>query len=278
VISRIHSKLGTAGFIISILALVVALGGGAYAASGGLTGKQKKEVEKIAKSVSKPGKAGPAGAIGATGPAGAPGAAGKDGANGVGTEGKEGKQGIQGTPGKDGESVEAIPVAAGGTGCSGNGGAVLEPEGIEICNGKEGKDGKEGSPWTAGGTLPKGSTETGAWAFSASEADGENAENGLFIPLSFPIKLTEAAAAATQVVVVRTPLEGGCEGNAVNPTAPEGKMCLYISPGSLNNATIGGIFNLSGTTEEANGAGALLFVENVTDGAYGFGSFAVTAN
>ncbi|MBA3867401.1 MAG: hypothetical protein H0X42_13840 [Solirubrobacterales bacterium] len=48
-ISRIHQKLGTAGFIISIVALVAALGGGAYAASGGLSGKQKKEVEKIAK-------------------------------------------------------------------------------------------------------------------------------------------------------------------------------------------------------------------------------------
>ena len=31
-ISRIHQKLGTAGFIISIVALVAAFGGGAYAA------------------------------------------------------------------------------------------------------------------------------------------------------------------------------------------------------------------------------------------------------
>ena len=30
---RIHQKLGTAGFVISIVALVAALGGGAYAAS-----------------------------------------------------------------------------------------------------------------------------------------------------------------------------------------------------------------------------------------------------
>ena len=52
-LTRIHRKLGTAGFVISIVALVAALGGGAYAASGGLTGKQKKEVEKIAKKYAK---------------------------------------------------------------------------------------------------------------------------------------------------------------------------------------------------------------------------------
>ena len=101
--NRIHQKLGTAGFIISIVALVAALGGGAYAASGGLTGKQKKEVEKIAKSVSKPGKtgapgpAGPAGAAGAkgdAGPAGAAGATGTAGANGA-----NGSNGTNGTTG-----------------------------------------------------------------------------------------------------------------------------------------------------------------------------------
>jgi hypothetical protein len=45
---RVHQKLGTAGFVISIVALVAALGGGAYAASGSLSGKQKQEVSKIA--------------------------------------------------------------------------------------------------------------------------------------------------------------------------------------------------------------------------------------
>jgi hypothetical protein len=107
VISRIHSKLGTAGFIISIVALVAALGGGAYAASGGLNGKQKKEVEKIAKKYAgKPGAtgpAGPAGSAGGKGDNGAPGAAGKDGAEGkVGPTGPQGPQGAQGVQGVQG--------------------------------------------------------------------------------------------------------------------------------------------------------------------------------
>jgi hypothetical protein len=110
VISRIHSKLGTAGFIISIVALVAALGGGAYAASNGLSGKQKKEVEKIAKKFAgKPGAAGATGPAGPAGPAGgkgdngAPGAAGKDGAQGLagptGPQGPQGAQGVQGPAG-----------------------------------------------------------------------------------------------------------------------------------------------------------------------------------
>jgi hypothetical protein len=103
VISRIHGKLGTAGFIISIVALVAALGGGAYAASGGLSGKQKKEVTKIAQTEAKKfaGKPGPAGAAGTAGPAGAKGdtgAPGAAGAAGVGTEGKQGIQGKEGSP------------------------------------------------------------------------------------------------------------------------------------------------------------------------------------
>jgi hypothetical protein len=93
--NRIHQKLGTAGFIISIVALVVALGGGAYAASGGLNGKQKKEVEKIAKKYAgKSGAPGAPGPLGTTGPAGAPGVKGDIGAAGSGTNGTNGEAGM----------------------------------------------------------------------------------------------------------------------------------------------------------------------------------------
>ena len=58
-IERIHQKLGTAGFVIAIVALIAALGGTALAAAK-LNGTQKKEVEKIAKKYAgKPGAAGP---------------------------------------------------------------------------------------------------------------------------------------------------------------------------------------------------------------------------
>jgi hypothetical protein len=93
-ISRIHSKLGTAGLVVAIVALVVALTGVAVAATG-LNGKQKKEVKKIAKQFA--GQNGAPGAIGPQGPKGDPGQKGDTGPEGK--EGKEGKQGLKGDPG-----------------------------------------------------------------------------------------------------------------------------------------------------------------------------------
>lgn len=106
---RIHEKLGTAGFIISIIALIAAMGGGAYAASGGLTSKQKKEVKKIAKQFA--GKPGTNGAAGPAGPAGAPGVKGDPGAAGAnGKDGTNGSDGAPGAPGAPGSPGPACPV------------------------------------------------------------------------------------------------------------------------------------------------------------------------
>ncbi|HET9153908.1 MAG TPA: hypothetical protein VFN85_07310 [Solirubrobacterales bacterium] len=100
--SRIHQKLGTAGFVIAIVALIVALGGAAYAALPGLNSKEKKEVKKIAKkevkkitkSLVKTGAPGPAGPAGAKGDAGVKGDTGATGGTGA-----EGPQGPEGPPG-----------------------------------------------------------------------------------------------------------------------------------------------------------------------------------
>lgn len=51
----------------------------------------------------------------------------------------------------------------------------------EVCNGEEGPT---GDPWTAGGTLPNGETETGVWAFNITAGAGE-----VYAPISFPIPL-----------------------------------------------------------------------------------------
>jgi hypothetical protein len=67
---RFHRTLGTGGLLVAVLALIVALGGGAYAASVGLTARQKKEVIKIAKQFPRPGAEGPRGPQGPTGPQG----------------------------------------------------------------------------------------------------------------------------------------------------------------------------------------------------------------
>ncbi len=111
-LSRIHQRLGTAGFVIAIVALIVALGGAAYAALPGLNSKQKKEVKKIAKKevkkiakkLVKAGPAGPAGAKGDAGATGATGASGPTGAAGptgaIGPEGPAGPTETRLPPGK----------------------------------------------------------------------------------------------------------------------------------------------------------------------------------
>ena len=93
-ISRIHSRLGTAGFIIAIVALVAALAGTAFAAVDKLSKQEKKEVKVIAK---KYATIGPAGAVGAVGPQGPVGPRGPEGPEGP--QGEPGQQGIQGIPG-----------------------------------------------------------------------------------------------------------------------------------------------------------------------------------
>jgi hypothetical protein len=90
---KLTEPFGKAGLTVAILALVVAMAGGAYAA-GGLTKAQEKQVTKIAKKYA--GKPGAPGATGPAGAAGGPGAAGKTG--GLGPEGPEGPEGKEGAP------------------------------------------------------------------------------------------------------------------------------------------------------------------------------------
>jgi hypothetical protein len=212
---RFHDRFGTAGVIVAVIALVAALGGTALAASGALSGKQKKEVEKIAKKFAgKPGAAGPAGP---TGPAGANG---KDGTNGT--------NGSNGAPGKN-VALTAITTAGLEGNCVGVGGTKVEVEGNAaskkfVCNGEE------GSPWTAGGTLPPGATETGVWGSAMGGLTKTGAEE-VQIPFSFPIPLP-AAGQAVRLNEEETELgagTGGCTGTVEQPTAPEGTLCVYTA-------------------------------------------------
>jgi hypothetical protein len=184
----IQQKLGTAGFLISIVALVAALGGGAYAASGGLTGKQKKEVTKIAQTEAKKfaGKQGAPGTTGPQGPAGPAGAKGDNGANG--SDGKEGPQGKQGEPGKPG---------------------------------------KEGSPWTAGGTLPAEKTETGAWAIGREPEGFIATPVYTAISFSIPLVAGLSEANVHYIKEGETPPTECAGGTAEKPAAEPGQLCVF---------------------------------------------------
>jgi hypothetical protein len=202
VISRIHQKLGTAGFIVSILALVAALGGGAYAASGGLNGKQKKEVEKIAKKYA--GKNGAQGPAGAVGPAGGPGAKGDAGATGPeGKPGGEGQQGKEGKPGKEGS-----PWTVGGV----------------LPSGKT-----ETGTWTLNSGAVEGQNPVGPISFAIPLAGplGEGqvhliGKSGEELIWEFPNAVKEVPP--TKCGKGLTPA-----GTVETPTAAAGNLCVYIS-------------------------------------------------
>lgn len=244
--SKLHDRVGTAGLIVAIVALVVALSGTAIAASGALTGKQKKEVEKIAKKYAgKRGRKGPKGPAGATGPGGPAGPAG--GAGQAGAKGDTGAAGNNGGPGANGKSVAVTEIPTEVEACEGRGGAEVAQEGaagVEVCAGEE------GSPWTAGGVLPSGKTETGTWSFATLENETALAS------ISFPIPLTSAPepvyveGAEATCNALTEPEKGECLAEVTqkcpgvtsgNPQAKAGVLCLYVNP-SLKPGNASAIF------------------------------------
>lgn len=294
-ISRLHQKLGTAGFAIACVALIAALAGTAFAATG-LNSKQKKEVKKIAKQFA--GKDGKNGKDGAPGPAGPAGAAGKDGANG-----SNGQDGADGAPGANGKNVVTVSFTGGteptGNPCNENGGVSVEVEGSGdkeiVCNGEEGA---EGSPWPGGGTLPPGETETGAWAVGPLPEGGPSEVDtalSFFLPLSSPLTYTGSCAVAApdqpgtcQVHYINAAglemaNEEGvastyCLGDAAEPTAAPGHLCVYAEVESNVigfNETIG---QAAGNSPGASTAGAVLTLYPLGSFGRAKGTYAVTAS
>jgi Collagen triple helix repeat (20 copies) len=185
-LSKIRNRLTFANVAMT-LALVFGMSGGAYAAGRYVITSTKQISPKVLKSLQGRGPAGAAGAQGSQGPQGAQGPAGP-----VGAAGAKGETGTAGAPG---------------------------------ATGKEGPKGPEGSPWTAGGTLPSGRTETG---YSNAVFPAVKPPR-LLVAISFPIPLKEALS-NTQVHYASTaPGSGGaaCPGTAEKPEAEPGNLCVY---------------------------------------------------
>jgi hypothetical protein len=212
---RFHDRFGTAGLVVGVIAMILALSGSAIAASGALTGKQKSEVTKIAKKYAgKKGAAGPAGPAGPQGVAGEKGAPGQQGAPGE--KGAPGKDGAPGAPGKSVTSEKEEP----GSNCQA-GGTSFEVQGSGetnyVCNGTSGGGG--------GSTLESGEEEKGMWS--------TNAKTGASGTLIFTaIQLSRPLPGKPSVTIVtKGATTSECPGNYENPEAhPETskpKMCIY---------------------------------------------------
>jgi collagen triple helix repeat protein len=287
-VRAIREPFGTAGLIVAMVALVAALGGTALAAKGALTGKQKKEVTAIAKKFAgKPGPAGPAGPAGANGANGAKGDTGAKGDKGdPGAPGSPGSPGSPGAAGADGASPENVEeLNPGEEGCV-SGGVVYESEAENshavVCNGEQGP---EGSPWTDGGTLPPGATEVATWSFqdTAEQADVPGLEDGIFVPVSFPIpiSLDTLLAASANIEYVLPPGEtSNCPGFDQLPEATPGHVCIYESElFPVENTSFQHLQKSPTGADGVGEAGAYLeFAPNTNPAelAVGAGSFAIT--
>ena len=246
--STLRTRFGIPG-VISVIALVFALVGGAYAANNSASGGKATASAKAKKGPKGPkGATGPAGPAGAQGPAGAKGDTGANGSNGsAGAAGPTGSTGAAGAKGATG--------AAGATGATGFSGFTE--------------------------TLPAGKTETGVWANVGSVPNGTE----VLIPISFPIPLSLGSSKAFLLNEEETAheegsgFEAGCTGTVENPTAPEGTLCVYTDFEGGNNVEFL-FFNFNEVFGGYHPTGAVMVFLNTSgeEGRYvGQGSWAVTA-
>jgi Collagen triple helix repeat (20 copies) len=223
----------TPSTFIALLALVLALTGGAFAATGQSGSSTRATTAKV-KPRAKPGPRGPVGPRGATGATGAPGATGPTGPTGalgaVGPQGPKGDTGAAGANGHDGAngaSVVSAALAPGEDGCI-EGGSKFTVGGNETtaCNGEKG----EAAVGGGGGypkTLPAGETETGSFV-----AYFEHNKGVTFTAISFPIRLPLELGSSAVHYVTTAEQEGHtapseCAGSAEKPTAVKGNLCVY---------------------------------------------------
>jgi collagen triple helix repeat protein len=183
-------------------------------------------------------------------------------------KGKAGAPGAIGAAGAPGAKGDVGPVGPQGK---------EGPMGIQ---GKQGKDGLEGSPWTAGGTLPSGSTETGIWGtYTFPQPEGPQ-----LFTISFTVPLAQGPGGTEPVERVYVgPSENktaqGCPGYVGGiPAADPGKLCVYAD--QFANATREGFYHSipgePGFAEGVSTTGTLFNIQCAAECAAA-GTWAVTA-
>jgi hypothetical protein len=267
-LSAIRRRI-TPATVIATVALVFAMTGGAFAAGHYLITSTKQISPKVLKALR-----GAPGAKGATGSAGPAGAVGAGGTGPAGPQGPAGPGGPAGSPGANGTSVTSATVGKGAV-CKEGGSEFTSASGkTSACNGEKGK---EGSPWTAGGFLPSGKSETGVWGLS--QLPKEAGFGKVHIPISFPIPL-ETALGESEVHIIGESEAGGpgCEGGTSEaPTAQKGNLCIYIAHADNMTPADLVVGNLELSEPGAGKTGAAISDTTLPEGADATGEWVVTA-
>lgn len=269
--------------IVALVALVFAVTGGAFAATGGNSNDRGSSpgtasastghgtalavvAKKKSKSKSGGGSRGPAGprgvtgAAGPTGPTGPTGATGATGATGPAGSGSQGPQGIQGEKGEKGETGPAGP---------------------------------QGPAGTVGKTLASGATETGTWVWNYIP----NADLASRASISFAIPLSAALPESQVHFIINEKDEEivgshgeyevipskACTGTVEDPAATAGNLCVYAREGSVSapeEPTEGRFTDLRTPGSYRLGAGtvgAVITFAASSETDAGYGTWAVTA-
>jgi hypothetical protein len=255
--STLRTRFGIPG-VISVMALVFAMFGGAYAASNSSDGGKATASAKAKK-----GPRGPKGAKGDTGAAGPQGPAGPAGA-----------KGDAGAAGANGASVTNVKLNFGNANCPeggtefkvGVGAATFACNGEEGLQGSQGIQGKEGSPWVAG-KVPAGVVMKGTWSLPPYSAAAAGEE--LFVPIT-----TGVPVGGELIVSFGPEPSSPCTGSAENPTSSSQRvLCLY--PNELVNIEPE-LFGPFSTRLGTSGGGAVASLVTLAAGvAKGYGSWAL---
>jgi hypothetical protein len=184
--------------VVLTFALVFAMSGGAYAAKRYVITSTKQVSPSVLKQLR-----------------------GKNGVNGLngtnGTNGANGKDGVNGRDGVPGESVTSRDVKLGEAPCNKLGGSEFKVGASTTfaCNGETG--------FTE--TLPKGKTLEGDWSIEDRLPGTGVVEGSAATAISYGIPLAEAPEPIYVKAGEAAPV--GCTGNAQEPGAEEGHLCVF---------------------------------------------------
>lgn len=146
------------------------------------------------------------------------------------------------------------------------------PQGDTGPQGLKGDPGPPGPSALDGGSIPSGTTVTGAWGGRYVNALEGSQTNSYLLSYSFPLPAPVALTDANVNFGASTAAPVGdadpaCTGSASSPTAPGGKVCIYVNSGTRDNSTLTGFkLTAAGNGSDADRYGFEVRMVNINAG------------